>query len=350
MRFDQALARANALSTTDPRFVYVFQNNAWTMLVTGEGFWSEFEVTEPGMPAHPFMGDIKTIAAASRGCRPDAWQVELVGDAPLKLHGSNGVPVQSITPVHPEFAWRPMDGTAGWALSTQELRTILAVAQRADERDQIRPGLQCVRFHKDYVEAGDEAQFCRASLGHSQPYTLLVRAAALAKLKVLTTTTGAVRFSSWGLVIESHGERRTIRAVEAWYPPMDEYFAFDYGKDHPSGVLSFQADAKALAQALKPFSKKEHRRWLRLHTEGAHLNVEGLTTGLSSYCELGGPVAGGVGELDIVVHGDRFSTAVKAWPDAVVNFRRQPGWSRGPLRLATPAGFVEYLFPLEEQA
>lgn len=345
MRFDQALARANALKLTDTRFAWM----GYGLAVRGEGFWAWFQVEDaPALAQSHFAGELKTIASAVRTSKPDNFEMTHINGVPMQLIMRKGVTgvgqPQTIVPLaDPSTFWPGFQPMNVQSLKADDMKRILAVAQRADQKDTIRPGLQCVRFFGDYVEAGDEAQFARAPTNLGHPGAFLVRASALDKVKVLQKTEPSIGYDGFNFYVMSHEETRIIQHVETWYPPLDPLFQSSAAQPGATFVVA----AKALADALKVFKRKDQRRWLHLGIEGHFLNITSRSTGESGVCELEEVQHEASAALDLVVHGERLSLAAKTWTSSSMQVKWYPGWSRGPLSLVGKDGFVEHIYPLE---
>jgi hypothetical protein len=345
MRFDQAVARAAALAThlTDPRFAVIPSTPDVIpgVAVQAEGFWSFFPVTE-GLPIVGFVADVKEVAGEFRKLKTKSCEVQYVGNTPMQLKvGSSLVNMAPL--VDPTVYWpyanRPFDFQTS-TLTVKNLKDIIGVSERAAVKDQLRPGLGCVRFFSGLVEAGDEAQFVRCRSGLAPEVEGLVPARSFQKMKVIQSSQPSAGFRPEWFLIQSHGEYRLIRTVETWYPPLGAFF-----ESTPEPWRELVVPTKAFQEAMKAFKQKAQRRFLRLWTEGAFLNVSSLTApDIEAHLEVTHPSST---PLDFLVHGERLSTSTKTWTSSTITLRWQPAQAHSPLRLLDE-DMHEFIFPLLE--
>lgn len=342
MHLKQAVARAAVLPLSDPRGVYLPPegDKPGSLTAWGKGFWTRFEVTEPSL-AVGFVVELVMVNKALKEHTPSL--IDLGWDPTMQfvqklVFDANYEGPKATVPINPLYARVPsFEPKWGGGLSHEMMEAVLKVSTRAAQKDQLRPSLQMVRLGSK-LEAGDEAQMASLDLPFTFDPGILIPAEALQKLRVQKQQSCAVYVGDTEVCFETGGERRIIPTTTGWYPDTSQFSA-----SWPENAPHFTMDAASLKSVLKTFATKKDRAVLRLLGTPEGLQISSMTANLQGTCPVDDPEA--TAGLDVIVSGERFFLAAKAWPGSEVRLGWYPGKSESPIRLST-VGFVEMLFPM----
>lgn len=330
MQFVQAVKRIAALPLEDTRCAWMGQGLA----ARTKSFWTYFPVEDLSIP--PFTADAKELSKLiTQKKAKSIFQNE--GKVCL-AHGIDNMATVLTTMPVPDLNlfWPDFPTMAEHPLDPGRAKLLLGLAQRAADKDRLRPGLRCVHAHDGVFEAGDEAQYARLWAG-TWKGSCLFEASALDKMRVLASEEVVFGMSESRFLIRSGGEWRLIRQVDAFYPDLGSFFA----NEEPGSDIGLES--KSFLDALKAFKRKEDRRVLRLLAKGSLLHITSMTTGGVASVSLQHPT---LMPLDTFVDGERLTTIVKTWPDEVVSLRYPTTMTKTSRLKFASQGFVEYLHPI----
>jgi hypothetical protein len=368
MDFRWAVTSAAALASKDEKIAILQHRHDVPAGVAyrGHGFWAHFAMPEHQFPAS-FVLDAKQAAQAARKAKAETWDLVCMHGIPTQFVFKGQGPTQTIsaTPCTDPETWFPVWPHPQNELKDQVFRSLttewsclLSTIQKAQD-DKIRAGFRCLRFTPWGIEAGDEAQQARAQL-HGTPMELwadspLLEAVALQKLPALKSLDhAAIGFSAMHGYVQADDERRVVRRVAAWFPPLDKLLPADL-----AGIPEIALPAAPILKFIRSLKKKDDRRVLEISTgpscsalrffapksgsDPVEFPIPSLGTtagGAVDFVSAGWPC------LQVAVDGNRFLELMRAWPAQDLRIGWLPGLGSRTLLRFTTTGYVEHLWPI----
>ena len=344
MGIRQALARAAALASKGDRASILRARNGIPagVVYRSGAFWSHTEL------GHDFPVDIivdaKEAAAAARKVKAESWNLKTVHDIPTELElvgGDSSASVQAVS-IADSGDWFPHWAAedAEWhTFSPEEWLTFLSVKTLASD-DKIRLGHRCVRFCNWGIEAGDEAQYGRATTDAPFFQSQSVEASSLAKL-AKTKTEAKVSFTRAFAFFWVEGERRAVRIADAWFPPVEKLLPTEL-----VGLSSVSFEIKDLLAFMRSIKRKADRRVI--HLAGGKDALHFWRPEMEEPLSLPTVAENASEPLEVTIDGNRLLETLRHWPSKNMTIGWIPAWGQKTfLRLKAP-GLVQHLFPLME--